>query len=35
MKHWKKIVIGIGLLFLAIQLITVILVQTKGIWAGV
>lgn len=35
MNNWTKILIGIGVLFLAIQLITFILVQTKGIWAGV
>jgi hypothetical protein len=29
-----KLLIAIGLLFLLIQLITMILVGTKGIWAG-
>ena len=34
MKNLTKLVFAIGLLFLLIQFITFILVQTKGIWAG-
>jgi hypothetical protein len=30
----KKILLALGLLFLLAQLITVFLVETKGIWAG-
>ena len=34
MNNMKKLLIAIGLLFLLIQFITIILVNTKGIWAG-
>jgi hypothetical protein len=34
MNNVTKLLIMIGLLFLLIQVITYILVQTKGIWAG-
>lgn len=34
MSNFQKLLIEIGLLFLIIQLITVFLVQSKGIWVG-